>query len=162
MIPHTDLSTGFETKVCSRCGGSGKYSYCQSYGSTCFKCSGKGAVYTVRGLAAIAYARSLREVEVRTVEVGWLMWVASSPLGGKSGWLKVTEAMHQSGSRWGKDGEWMPYWDISHSGGGQGFCYPTDTVQAVASKSRLAEVRALALVYQQGLTQAGKVRKGGR
>jgi len=28
--------------VCGRCGGSGHYSYCQRYGTTCFGCSGSG------------------------------------------------------------------------------------------------------------------------
>jgi hypothetical protein len=30
--------------VCGRCGGSGRYSWCQMYGDTCFKCSGAGLV----------------------------------------------------------------------------------------------------------------------
>lgn len=31
-------------QVCSRCGGGGHYSYCQMYGTKCFKCRGKGEV----------------------------------------------------------------------------------------------------------------------
>lgn len=30
---------------CPRCGGSGNYSFCLSYGTTCFKCSGSGISY---------------------------------------------------------------------------------------------------------------------
>lgn len=30
------------TRPCSRCGGSGHYSYCQMYGTRCFKCGGSG------------------------------------------------------------------------------------------------------------------------
>lgn len=29
-------------ETCSRCGGSGRYSWCQMYGDKCFKCAGKG------------------------------------------------------------------------------------------------------------------------
>lgn len=29
-------------ETCSRCGGSGRYSWCQMYGDKCFKCGGKG------------------------------------------------------------------------------------------------------------------------
>jgi hypothetical protein len=128
------------------------------YGSTCFKCRGRGVVYTVRALAAIAYARSLREVQVKDVKSGWLMFVESSPLGGKSGWLRVTEELHQGGSKWKQGDEWMPYWELTHTGGGHGFCYPADIVQAVPDKASLVAVRSAALSYQTGLTKAGTVR----
>ena len=39
----------FETSCCSRCGGTGSYSYCPGYGTMCFKCRGKGVQYTARG-----------------------------------------------------------------------------------------------------------------
>ena len=32
----------FERKTCTRCGGSGTYSYCQMHGTVCFGCSGSG------------------------------------------------------------------------------------------------------------------------
>lgn len=42
----------FESETCSRCGGSGQYSYCQSYGTTCFKCHGTKTTLTKRGAIA--------------------------------------------------------------------------------------------------------------
>lgn len=42
----------FETVTCSRCGGSGKYSYNMMHGDMCYGCSGIGVKYTKRGLAA--------------------------------------------------------------------------------------------------------------
>lgn len=42
----------FETKVCGRCGGTGQYSYCQQWGTTCFNCGGSGKGLTTRGKAA--------------------------------------------------------------------------------------------------------------
>ncbi|VVB52868.1 Uncharacterised protein [uncultured archaeon] len=44
--------TIFETETCGRCGGSGRHSYCQMYGDTCFGCSGSGKRYSKRGQAA--------------------------------------------------------------------------------------------------------------
>jgi hypothetical protein len=42
----------FETVTCSRCGGSGKFSFNLMHGDMCYGCSGSGVKYTKRGLAA--------------------------------------------------------------------------------------------------------------
>jgi len=39
----------FETQACGRCGGSGHYSYCQMYGTKCFKCAGRAWEFTKHG-----------------------------------------------------------------------------------------------------------------
>jgi hypothetical protein len=39
------IALGHEA-VCSRCGGCGNFSYCQMYGTTCFKCGGSGKTAT--------------------------------------------------------------------------------------------------------------------
>lgn len=39
----------FDVEPCSRCGGSGSYSYCQMYGTRCFKCAGKGKYLSKHG-----------------------------------------------------------------------------------------------------------------
>ena len=52
----------FETETCSRCAGSGNYSYCPGYGNRCFKCSGKGRVYSKRGHAALDFQQALLRV----------------------------------------------------------------------------------------------------
>jgi hypothetical protein len=59
-----------ETQTCSRCGGCGQYSYCQMYGTRCFKCCGAGKVYTKRGLAAKAYLDKICSVPVESLAVG--------------------------------------------------------------------------------------------
>ena len=57
--------TRFETEPCGRCGGTGTYSYCPMWGTTCFDCGvrpgtpGTGRRLTKRGAAALAYYRSL-------------------------------------------------------------------------------------------------------
>jgi hypothetical protein len=42
----------YEMKVCGRCGGSGSYSYCLSYGTTCFACKGSKKVLSAAGAKA--------------------------------------------------------------------------------------------------------------
>jgi len=42
----------FEKTECSRCGGSGHYSYCQRFGTVCFKCQGSGKQFSRKGNAA--------------------------------------------------------------------------------------------------------------
>jgi len=53
------LNTIFEKEVCGRCGGTGKYSYCQVHGTKCFGCAGAGEIVTKRGFAARAHFRVL-------------------------------------------------------------------------------------------------------
>lgn len=66
----TTKVTTFECETCSRCGGSGEYSYCTMYGTTCFKCRGAKRVYTKRGAAAKAYLRTLRSRKASELKVG--------------------------------------------------------------------------------------------
>jgi hypothetical protein len=60
----------FEHETCSRCGGSGRYSYCQRYGSTCFKCSGNQQVLTKRGYAAQALYNRLLSKPASALQPG--------------------------------------------------------------------------------------------
>lgn len=62
--------TLFESAPCGRCGGCGNYSYCQMYGTTCFKCSGQGVLLTKRGRAAAAFYRELFLKPIGEVRVG--------------------------------------------------------------------------------------------
>lgn len=73
----------FEIETCTRCHGSGKFSYCQDYGDTCFKCRGNGAVLTKRGQVAQAYYVSLCEIPVSEVKIGMRIKVKGMTLGGK-------------------------------------------------------------------------------
>ena len=46
------MALTFETRECSRCGGSGRYSFNQIHGDMCYGCHGKGRQMTKRGIAA--------------------------------------------------------------------------------------------------------------
>jgi hypothetical protein len=64
------MKTHFETVVCSRCHGSGEYSFCTDYGSRCFRCHGSGRVHTKRGSAALNYLERICTVPASEVRVG--------------------------------------------------------------------------------------------
>lgn len=83
------MKTIFETETCSRCGGSGHYSYCQMYGTVCFGCSGRKLRLTKRGAAAFAYYTQLCSLPLERLEVGMEIW--NDNFFGKSGWGKILD-----------------------------------------------------------------------
>ena len=87
----TTMTQTLETKVCGRCGGSGHYSYCQMYGTTCFGCAGRKVVFTKRGLAANEYLRKLRSKPATEINVGDQIQAESITMGGQpySAWYTV-------------------------------------------------------------------------
>lgn len=64
------MKTHFETETCSRCHGSGSYSYCADYGDKCFKCAGSGKTLSKRGAAAKAYLEKLCTIPAKEVKLG--------------------------------------------------------------------------------------------
>lgn len=62
--------TRFETKVCSRCGGSGKFPFNLMHGTMCYGCFGSGVQLTKRGEAAKEFLERSLEVPVETLKVG--------------------------------------------------------------------------------------------
>jgi hypothetical protein len=158
---NTSLTEAFETTACGRCGGSGQYSYCQMYGTRCFGCAGKGMVYTKRANVALAYARKLRTVKAKDVQMGWLLFDSGSPLGGKAGWFTVTAVGGSNSYSVAQDGTRTAHYDLTTSQCIHGV-FPDSDVQAVPDKARLREVKALALAFQATLTKTGTVRKAAK
>lgn len=157
-----DLTKEFETETCSRCGGGGHYSYCQMYGTRCFRCGGAGKTYSKRGDAAKAFARSLRTVKASEIKVGWLLWEDASPFGDKAGWRKVVEIKASASCSISRDAEGNEvrsyYTEFLTTG--MGHClYADSEVQAVPNADRLKEIKTLALEYQATLTKQGKPAK---
>lgn len=66
----TKFKALFENVTCTRCGGTGNYSYCSMYGTRCFKCAGNGVNLTKRGKAAQMFLNELREIPVEELKVG--------------------------------------------------------------------------------------------
>lgn len=65
----------FESKPCSSCGGSGRYSRCAMYGDTCFRCGtqagvpGSGWALTAAGARAYAAYRAANTVTIPVADV---------------------------------------------------------------------------------------------
>src|SRR4051812_13830183 len=91
MMTETTTANRLERETCSRCGGSGTYSYCQSYGTRCFKCAGRKEVLTKRGRAASDYLEALRSVPTSELAVGTVLRADSITEGGDlfEAWFKV-------------------------------------------------------------------------
>ena len=68
------MGTSFETTTCSRCGGSGKYSYNMYDGDRCFGCAGHGITFSKRGAKArIKFFESLAR-PVSELQPGMKIW----------------------------------------------------------------------------------------
>lgn len=49
----------YHRETCSRCGGTGHYSYCSAYGTMCFKCNGSGNQISKIGSKTKQFAENL-------------------------------------------------------------------------------------------------------
>ncbi len=151
--------TTFETVTCSRCGGSGNYSYCQRWGTTCFKCSGSGKTYTKRGAAALHFFSGLLSKPVPELRPGMKIKDTMITLGGSpfEAWFTIDSIepdvlnprvdgviIHLSHPKYGS---------MSHG-------TPKTTIFRVAhNKEDKQAARAKALAFQATLTKQGEPRK---
>lgn len=142
------LKTSFEKKLCGRCGGSGKYSYCSTYGSMCLGCGGKGETLTKRGTAALAYFNSICSVTADAVRVGDVVFVDGCPGFSASRWVTVL-AVGPS-----VDGKHL---NIESKGYVLGV-FPDSLVRVRCTPAERAATIAAALRYQGELTATGKPR----
>ena len=133
----------FENIVCSRCGGTGHYSYNEVNGSKCFKCRGSKATLTPRGLAAQNYYRDLITIPVSNVKVGDKIMPMSFDRAGV-----VTEVSVDSSG--------ILLLTVNNCS----YRMPnTSTVKAVVVGYERQKNLDLALLFQSKLTKAGKLMK---
>jgi hypothetical protein len=156
----------FETKTCTRCGGSGHYSYCQMHGTTCFGCAGSGKMLTKRGKAAAAYLRALRTVKASEVKFGDCVLMPGVPGFSKTTYFRVermwTDIKSCSSTVNGvtKYHNHLNLEGTSPKGEQQGLgTFAEVDVRLVPTKAEAAEQMAKALAYQDTLTVAGTPRK---
>lgn len=149
-------ANGFETQTCTRCGGSGHHSYCQMYGTTCFKCHGAGKVYTKRGRAAVEHWTRLMSKQAGELQPGDKIrergirgWCTVQAVGyGVIGCSTVDQ----------ETGEQRPIFGIKTDRVGLGT--PEDTLVRVAQTAEQKRAKLeQALAYQATLTKQGKPRK---
>lgn len=159
--------TQLETETCSRCGGSGEYSYCQMYGTRCFKCHGRKIVFTKRGAEAARYLEELRSKPADELKVGDIIRVDVFKMKTVFEAIESIEAGTQEGSSM-KDGVMVPYSlpvVTIRTGSLIQTVFVSDSqgqrkmFRIAQSKEQKAETFRKALEYQATLTKAGTVRK---
>lgn len=148
-----------ETVTCTRCGGTGNYSYCQMYGSRCFKCHGSGKQYTKRGHAAALYLESLRRRKGADVKVG--DWIKMYGIAGfsKTTFYKVETIACTFAPGYSNHGQ-LEFHGVSAKGETMGYhTGPDGDVPLGFGKAEKMAQYAKAVEYQNTLTKAGTPRK---
>lgn len=154
MATSTDVKRiSYDSETCTRCGGSGHYSYNRVDGTTCFKCKGSGAQLTPRGKAALAFADSLlnRKIEELAGEdrFQYLDAIRGRRYSGCTA-VEVASFSHRA------DGTPVPAFEVRSSSG------KVVVVTSAGTKVRLhptPEQMDQIIAYQDSLTKAGKPRK---
>lgn len=155
----TETKTLFESESCSRCGGGGHYSYCAAYGTTCFKCRGRGITLTKRGNAAQIHFNQLCSKRAGDLKIGDRIREDSITGGGKGCWATVAfVGVKETDSGYYENGTRIPYFCVDTN-----VCSHGTTADEMFRVSQTDEERAtkvaLALEYQASLTKRGKPRK---
>lgn len=150
-----------EATTCGRCGGSGRYSYCQTmngkYGPhTCFKCRGAGRVFTKRG--GVANQLFVESLSIPAIELKPGMKINDG-----NGWETVIEVRSGDLSRDGgyyKDGVVTPYPLVLVTDRCQFMGFEPSKLYRVAHSAEDKQLKLrLAVEYQACLTKSGTVRK---
>lgn len=151
----------FETETCSRCGGSGKYSYCEMYGDVCFKCHGQKVTLTKRGRAAQEFYIDLCTVSITDVKVGDVIQVNTMSHTYRSSVVEI-EFKKDAGASL-KDGVWVPYDGVlvvtEHPKYGRWSLQASTQHTLRVYRKDDEERRKQALEYQASLTKQGTPRK---
>lgn len=146
----------FERELCTRCGGCGRYSHCEMYGDTCFKCHGVGQALTRRAVVARQWMADQRKILIRDVKPGMVIKCCGSTYNVQS----ISQDAVSTGSSL-RDGVMVanaPSWQIKgikHSLTAQG----DHVVELIPSKSEQIEQLRAAIEYQNSLTKTGAARK---
>lgn len=168
-MKETTTARKLETTTCSRCCGTGNYSYCPSYGTTCFKCCGRKVVYTKRGQAARNYLETIRSKPVEEIKVGDMVQMSGCTMGGSvyDAWvtIKAISTDIQEGASL-RDGVMVPYRmtmtrldGMSKYGAMAATKQPGSLVRVAQNKEQAVATLDQAIAYQATLTLAGTPRK---
>lgn len=161
MTTAENTATTLETETCSRCGGSGSFSYCQTHGDRCFKCHGKGRHLTKRGEAASVYLTELRSRRADQIVPGDEILAPSGLVGG---WHKVISVEPTDTTGWYSVGGGVrrearkDLLTIRAEGLGVNGLAPEKMIRVKQTAEQSAQTFAAALAYQATLTKAGKPR----
>lgn len=137
----------FEHVTCTRCGGSGNFSFNLMHGSRCYGCGGDGYQLTKRGKAAQNYLNSLRKVAASDLNVGDLIWFDLFD-------VKCCERITSIET----DSRGAIFVKATRTKTGESICisaWPMQTVDRGLTNEQRKEAREKALAYQATLTKAG-------
>lgn len=150
----------FESVTCTRCGGSGHYSYNPMTGTRCFKCNGHGETLTKRGAAAQNYYRLLLSKRYRDLEPGDKVHDAGVPGFMAGGWREVV-SIEIAPYTWHSNGEEVTRLAVSVKAKDWGYANadPEGMVRVAATREEKRQAREIALAYQARLTKQGKLTK---
>lgn len=156
-----------ERETCTRCGGSGRYSHCQMYGDTCFRCNGRKETLTKRGAAAMAHLIKLCSVPARELKPGDVIRDGMLTAGGTpyDAWVKViaVRPYDNSGSHSYVNGVEQPQrtdlLEVETDKVIQCGVAPETLVRVAQTPARKRELLAQAIEYQNTLTKRGEPRK---
>lgn len=151
----TPDQTLFESTFCTRCGGSGRYSFNLMHGDRCYGCGGQGVTLTARGKAAKAFYIESQQLRAADLQPGMFVW--DDTMGKVAKFLPVL-SVKQSSSCAIVNGERVPFVLIATSRGSLGV-YPDTMVRAVRDEEQRKAQVAAAKAYQATLTKAGKPAK---
>lgn len=140
----------FERETCTRCGGSGHYSYCERYGTTCLKCAGKGEHLTKRAAAANKWARDMRTFPISEIKVGDK--ISQSP----GQWFTVLSIGPGFPGKSLRDGKWIEIKAIKLTGKNYYYTSSVDSkVVRVLPQDVQRTLIEFAILYQNSLTKSG-------
>lgn len=146
----TDAKPLFEHEPCTRCCGTGHYSYNTISGTKCFKCHGQKYSLTKRGRAAQDFLEELRKRPAAEVKVGDLVWFDMHYFKCCTQVTEITQQGEHIGiyGKRPKNGERVGM-----------VVFPNSPVRMGETAEQKEANRAAALAYQATLTKAGKPRK---
>jgi hypothetical protein len=148
----------FESKPCTRCGGSGHYSYNALDGTMCYGCRGKGVQFTKRGAAAREFFLNSLVRRYDEVQAGWRIFDRGA------GWRTVTsvEIGEFGGTYQNYDTPEQVLIPNTHQINTQKVAFvgrADATMTAYADRAERDAKLAAAFAYEDSLTQQGKPRK---
>lgn len=150
----------FEAVTCSRCSGTGHYSYNAMTGSRCFKCNGAKEVLTKRGAVAQEYYRLLLSKRYGDLVPGDKVQDTGVPGFIAGGWREVV-SIERGEFTYTKNGEEVtrPCVNVEAKEWGYSHADPEGMVRVACTREEKLQARTMALALQARLTKQGKVSK---
>jgi hypothetical protein len=168
IVKPTAKPRKFESQTCTRCHGSGTYSFNLRDGNTCLGCGGKGEKHTKRGAAAAKFYTESLKTKAESLKPGDKVYLGKAPDGSGAAWGHVASVSEPHAQ--GKTGKWdaakgaMVMHDnvgvtVKFTNGQVTKCPPDHQFRQQFAPEIMAEKRKAALDYMDTLTAQGTPKK---